>query len=167
MNTGIPGPEEREQIYNNLNAKYGGSNQSGKLFLTFSDSKDNAPEITPITSNSSDKMWVELNQMVQETILTSHQISSPELLGIQVPGSLGTPDHLQAQDHFQRLVVAPIQTEIKSVFEKLISLRDNGKPTEILIKQFQMVSLPDAAPIETVDVNKKEIVGEDKKETIV
>ena len=81
-------------------------------------------------------MWVELNQMVQETILTSHQISSPELLGIQVPGSLGTPDHLQAQDHFQRLVVAPIQTEIKSVFEKLISLRDNGKPTEILIKQF-------------------------------
>ena len=53
------------------------------------------------------------------------------------------------------------------MFEKLISLRDNGKPTEILIKQFQMVSLPDAAPIETVDVNKKEIVGEDKKETIV
>ena len=35
MNTGIPGPEEREQIYNNLNAKYGGSNQSGKLFLTY------------------------------------------------------------------------------------------------------------------------------------
>ena len=167
LNTGIPGPEEREQIYNNLNAKYGGSNQSGKLFLTFSDSKDNAPEITPITSNSSDKMWVELNQMVQETILTSHQISSPELLGIQVPGALGSSDHLEAQDHFQNLVIRPIQSEIKAVFEKLISLRDNGAPTEIDIKQFVMVSLPDAAPIETVDVNKKEIVGEDKQETII
>jgi hypothetical protein len=166
LNTGIPGPEEREQIYNNLNAKYGGSNQSGKLFLTFSDSKDNAPEITPITSNSSDKMWVELNQMVQETILTSHQISSPELLGIQVPGALGSSDHLEAQDHFQNLVIRPIQSEIKAVFEKLISLRDNGAPTEIDIKQFVMVSLPDAAPIETVDVNKDVAVDENKNETI-
>ena len=104
--------------------------------------------------------------MVQETILTSHQISSPELLGIQVPGSLGSSDHLEAQDHFQNLVVRPLQTEIKSAFQKLLSLRDGGKPTEIDIKQFVMVSLPDAAPIETIDVNKDEIVGEDKQEII-
>ncbi len=149
-----------------MNAKFGGSNQAGKLFLTFSDSKDNAPEITPISSNSSDKMWVELNQMVQETILTSHQISSPELLGIQVPGSLGSSEHLEAQDHFQRLVVAPIQTEIKAVFEKLLALRDGGAPTEIEIKQFQMVSLPDTKPIETVNVNKTEGIDENKNETI-
>ena len=166
LNTGIPGPEEREMIYNQMNAKFGGSNQAGKLFLTFSDSKDNAPEITPISSNSSDKMWVELNQMVQETILTSHQISSPELLGIQVPGSLGSSEHLEAQDHFQRLVVAPIQTEIKAVFEKLLALRDGGAPTEIEIKQFQMVSLPDTKPIETVNVNKTEGIDENKNETI-
>jgi hypothetical protein len=166
LNSGVPGPEEREQIYNQLNAKYGGSNQSGKLFLTFSDSKDNAPEITPISSNSSDKMWVELNQMVQETILTSHQISSPELLGIQVPGALGSSDHLEAQDHFQRLVIEPIQTEFKSVFEKLLSLRDGGVPTEIEIEQFEMVSLPDMKPIETVDVNKVEGLDINKDETI-
>jgi hypothetical protein len=166
LNSGVPGPEEREQIYQQLNAKYGGSNQSGKLFLTFSDSKDNAPEITPINPNSSDKMWVELNQMVQETILTSHQISSPELLGIQVPGALGSSDHLEAQDHFMHLVIAPIQTEVSTVFSKLLSLRDGGIPTEIEIEQFEMVSLPDMKPIETVDVNKEEGLDINKDETI-
>ena len=111
-------------------------------------------------------MWVELNNMVQETILTSHQISSPELLGIQSPGRLGTADHLESQDHFQNLVVKPLQTEAKMVFEKLLALRDGGVPTEIEVKQFTMVSLPDKAPIETVDVKKEEVVGVDKAETI-
>ena len=165
LNTGIPAPEEREQIYNNLVAKYGNSNNAGKLFLTFSDSKDQAPEVTQIQPNSSDKMWIEMGAAVQQAILTSHQISSPELLGIITPGGLGTPDHLEAQDHFQNLVVKPIQTEIKKVFEKMLNLRDRV-PVEIEIKQFHMVTVPDAAPIETVDINKDEVVGVDKNENI-
>ena len=165
LNTGIPSPEEREQIYNNLVAKYGGSNNSSKLFLTFSNSKDEAPEVTQIQPNSSDKMWIEMGAAVQQAILTSHQISSPELLGIITPGGLGTPDHLEAQDHFQHLVIKPIQTEIKKVFEKMLNLRDR-MPIEIEIKQFQMVTVPDEKPIETVDVNKTEVVGVDKNENI-
>jgi hypothetical protein len=78
---------------------------------------------------------------------------------------LGSPDHLAAQNHFQHLVVYPIQEEIKKVFEKLLRLRDN-KPAEIEIKQFDMVTVPDAAPIETVDVNKDVAVDENKNETI-
>jgi hypothetical protein len=103
--------------------------------------------------------------MVQETILTSHQISSPELLGIQVPGALGSSEHLEAQDHFQQLVIKPIVTELKSVFQKLLMLRD-GKPVELVVKPFTMVSLPDTAPIETVNVNKTETIGEVKDEKI-
>ena len=165
LNTGIPAPEEREQIYNNLVAKYGGSNNSSKLFLTFSNSKDEAPEVTQIQPNSSDKMWIEMGAAVQQAILTSHQISSPELLGIITPGGLGTPDHLQAQSHFQNLVIKPIQTEIKKVFEKILNLRDR-MPIEIEIKQFEIITRPDEKPIETVDVNKAEVVGVDKNENI-
>lgn len=160
LNSGIPDPDQREEIYNTLVNKYAGSNVSGKLFLTFSDGKEQAPEITPIQHNGSDKMWVELNSMVQEAILTAHQISSPELLGIMTPGKLGTADHLEAQDHFQNLVVKPLQTEIKVVFEKLLTLRDGGIPTEIDVKQFEMVTMKDAAP--TIDVNKNVDVVKDE-----
>lgn len=160
---GVPAPEERQQIYENMVAKYGGSNNSGKLFLTFSDSKDMAPEVTQIQPNSSDKQFIEMGAAVQQAILTSHQISSPELLGIITPGGLGTPDHLEAQDHFQHLVIKPIQTEIKHVFEKLLLLRDKVE-AEIVIKQFQMVTTPDEKPIEDVNVNKDVVgnINEDK-----
>jgi hypothetical protein len=154
-----------EEIYNNMVQKYSGSNKAGKLFLTFSDGKDQAPTIEPIPHNSSDTMWMELNDMIQQAILTSHLISSPELLGIITPGSLGNPDHLEAQDHFKNLVIKPIQKEIKSIFEKLLSIRDK-KPTEIEIAQYNMVTIPDAAPIETVNVNKDVAVDENKNETI-
>ncbi len=164
LNSGIPDPEQREEIYNTMVNKYAGSNVSGKLFLTFSDGKEQAPEITPIQSNGSDKLWVELNSMVQEAILTAHQISSPELLGIMTPGKLGTADHLEAQDHFQHLVIKPLQTEIKTVFEKLLTIRDAGVPTEIDVKQFEMVTMKDSAP--TIDINKNENVGVVKDETI-
>ena len=163
LNNGIPDPEERQQIYENLTAKYSSSNNAGKLFLTFSDNKEQAPEITQIQPNSSDKMWIEMAGAVQQAVLTSHQISSPELLGIITPGGLGTPDHLEAQDHFQHLVVKPIQTEIKKVFEKMLTLRDKV-PTSIIIKQFEMVTTPDEKPIDTVDVNKDVVgnINEDK-----
>jgi hypothetical protein len=157
LNSGIPAPEEREQIYNTLTAKYSSSNNPGKLMLTFANNKEEAPEITTISPNGSDKMWIEMNASVQSAILTSHQISSPELLGIQTPGALGNPNHLEAQDHFQHLVIEPIQEEIKKVFEKLLTLRDK-QPTEIDIKQFQMVTIPDESPVrissDIVDVNK-------------
>jgi hypothetical protein len=166
LNSGIPAPEQRQEIYETLTSKYGGSNNPGKLMLTFANSKEEAPEITTIQPNGTDNMFIELSKKVQESIITSHQISSPELIGVRTPGALGQPNHLEAQDHFQHLVIFPIQEEIKKIFEKLLRLRDN-KPAEIEIKQFQMVTIPDAAPVETVDVNKDVAVDENKDETIV
>lgn len=165
INSGIPAPEERESIFNTLTQKYAGSNSSSKLMLTFANSKEEAPEITQIGTNGSDKMWIEMGASVQQAILTCHQISSAELLGIQTPGSLSSRDHLEAQDHFNHLVIAPLQQECKRVFEKLLTLRD-GIPTKIEVEQFKMVSLPDEAPIETVNVNKTEGLDINKNETI-
>jgi len=165
INSGIPDPEQREDIYKTLTQKYAGSNSPSKLMLTFSNSKEEAPEITQIQTNGSDKMWIEMSASVQQAILTSHQISSAELLGIQTPGALSSRDHLEAQDHFNHLVIKPLQTEILGVFERLLTLRD-GESTKLEVKQFEMVSLPDAAPIETVNVNKVEGVDVNKDETI-
>jgi hypothetical protein len=59
-----------------------------------------------------------------------------------------------------------LQQEVLGIFNKLLRLRDN-KPAEIEVKQFEMVTVPDAAPIETVNVNKDVAVDENKDETIV
>ena len=69
---------------------------------------------------------------------------------------------MEAQDHFQHLVIKPIQEEIKKVFEKLLLLRDKI-PAELEIKQFEMVTIPDEKPVDTVDVNKTETVDNTDK----
>lgn len=153
LNNGVPPVEEREQIFNTLSAKYSSSNNPGKLMLTFANSKEEAPEITQIAPNGSDKMWLEMNAQVQQAILTSHQISSPELLGISTAGKLGTPDHLEAQNHFFNLVVKPMQQEMVKVFNKILTLRD-GQPTDMKIEQFEIVTTPDVKPTEVIDETK-------------
>jgi hypothetical protein len=110
-------------------------------------------------------MWTELNDMVQQAILTAHQISSPELLGIVTPGQLGNPDHLEAQDHFFNLVIKPLQREVKSVYERLLLLRD-GKPAEIEVDQFEMVTIADKAPIKVEEIDEKKDVSVDENKNL-
>jgi allantoicase len=51
MANGIPTREERRTIERQINAKFGGSGNAGKILLTFNDGKDTAPEIVPINAN--------------------------------------------------------------------------------------------------------------------
>jgi len=132
INSGIPGPEEREDIYQ---------------------------------PSGTDKMWIEMGSSVQQAILTAHQISSAELLGISTPGALSQRDHLEAQDHFNNLVIKPLQTELLSVFNKILTLRD-GVKTELEVEQFNMVTIPDAAPVETINETRTEDVAVDKTEAL-
>jgi len=165
INSGIPGPEEREDIYNTLVSKYSSSNNPSKLLLTFANSKEEAPEVTMIQPSGTDKMWIEMGSSVQQAILTAHQISSAELLGISTPGALSQRDHLEAQDHFNNLVIKPLQTELLSVFNKILTLRD-GVKTELEVEQFNMVTIPDAAPVETINETRTEDVAVDKTEAL-
>jgi hypothetical protein len=49
---------------------------------------------------------------------------------------------------------------LKQVFQKILTLRDGGVPTDMEIKQFEMVTMKDAAP--TIDVNKNVDVIKDE-----
>ena len=121
MNNGVPGEEERESVYRHLNDGYAGSTHAGKFFVTFSDDKEHAPEILPFTNSASADMFLQLNQMVQQTLLTSTRISSPMLLGIKTEGQLGgRTEMMEAYQHFLSTVVIPLQEKLIREFEKLL-----------------------------------------------
>lgn len=135
LNNGIPGDEEREQIYRHMVDKYSSSNNSGKLLLTFSESKDNEPTFTPLNLNNSDTFYSVMDEQIRNTILTGHRISSPALIGIAEPRGLGSKDEiLDAYGHFLASVIVPIQEQLIKEFEKLLFLRDK-RPHEIVIIQ--------------------------------
>jgi len=135
MNNGIPGEEEREQIYRHLVDKYGGSNHAGSIYLTFSDDKEHEPTITPIGINNSDTFYSVLDEQIRNVVLTSHRITSPKLVGIETPGQLGSKDEImEGWAHFLATVIVPLQEQLITEFEKILFLRDK-KPHKITVVQ--------------------------------
>lgn len=139
LNNGIPSEEEREAIWRHLTDTYSSANNVGKMWLTFSESKEHEPTITPLNLNNSDTFYSVMDEQIRNTILTGHRITSPKLLGIETPGSLGSKDEIiEGYAHFMASSVKPIQEQIVKEFEKLLFLRDK-KPHEIVIIQNDII----------------------------
>jgi hypothetical protein len=95
------------------------------MFLNFAEDKDHEPTITPLSTNNSDGFYRDMDDIIRNTILTSHRITSPKLLGIETPGSLGSKDEVvEGYEHFLRTSIVPIQEQLLSEFEKLLFMRD-------------------------------------------
>ena len=125
LNNGVPSEEERSQVYRHLTDKYSSTNNAGGLFLNFSDDKDHEPTVTSLSPSSSDTFYRDMDEIVRNTILTGHRITSPKLLGIETPGSLGSKDEVvEGYEHFLRTVIVPLQDQILEQLEKVLFLKD-------------------------------------------
>ena len=121
MNNGIPSEEERESIYRHLEQRYTSTNNAGSVIVTFSDDKEHEPSVTPFANNATPDMFIQLNDMITQTILSSNRISNPSLLGIQTAGQLGNKDqYREGYEHFLSTVVVPKQERLIREFEKIL-----------------------------------------------
>ena len=123
MHNGIPDPETRQDIYDNLASSFSGVDAAGKFFLTFATDKEHGTEVTPIEAANSD-YYITLSQRVSTQILSGMGISSPLLLGIKDVGGAGLSNNkdeiLVASQHFSATVIAPIQKYMLKIFDKLM-----------------------------------------------
>jgi len=123
LNNGIPEPEEREEIYDELMMAYRGTENAGKAFISFSQDRDHAPDIIPIPS-ANDTYYSTLESRITTRILTGHRITSPLLLGLYHEGAGGgfssNADELAVSyNHFIATCIRPIQKSMLKVFDKL------------------------------------------------
>jgi hypothetical protein len=72
-----------------LRQQFAGSSNAGSLMYIDTDSKENAPDITPIPQNGADGYYSSVNDMVMQKIITAHRITSPMMFGIKEAGQLG------------------------------------------------------------------------------
>jgi capsid portal protein len=110
---GVPSPEEQRILHRDLNNSFSGENNAGRVFLTFSDGADRAPQLTPVQS-ANDSYYVVLEERISSRILTAHRITSPLLIGIRDGGGLGNnaQEIEVAYTHFMSSVIKPIQTSL-------------------------------------------------------
>ena len=135
FHNGIPSPEERQDIYQEIAANFSGVDGAGKFFLSFADDKDHNLEVTALDGANSE-YYTLLDQRITSRILTGHRITSPLLLGIKDLGSNGFTNNADeitvAYQHFVSTVIQPDQATLLKVFDRLMSYY--GYDTELYIQ---------------------------------
>ena len=127
FSNGIPTDEERRTIERQLNQKFAGSGNAGKILITFNDGKETAPIIEPIQMNDAQSAWEGMSKQAVNQVLAGHRVTSPILFGIRAEGGgLGNnADELRdAFSLFTNTVVVPFQNTLLKGLEKIFRVND-------------------------------------------
>ena len=131
FNNGVPPEEMRHEIRDKIEEQLAGSRNSGKMMLLFNDNKDNEATIETLDTPDIDKMYVTLNEMVLQNILTASRLTSPLLIGIKTEGQLGVVDEMKSSyELFYNSVILPTQKKIMKEINK-VGLVSGLKPMVI------------------------------------
>jgi hypothetical protein len=119
---GVPSPEERRDVYKEIERTFTGTENAGRFFLAFSEAGKEL-QVTPIDS-ANDDYYLLLEARITSRILTAHRITSPLLLGIKdSAGFSSNAEEIKvAYAHFEGVVVEPKRKKILSGFGYMLKL---------------------------------------------
>jgi len=119
---GTPSPEERRDVYKEIEKTFQGTENAGRFFLAFSEPGKEL-QVTPIDS-ANDDYYILLEERISSRILTAHRITSPLLLGIKdSSGFSSNAEEIKvAYAHFEGTVVEPKRKKIISGFGYMLRL---------------------------------------------
>jgi len=133
--TGIPEPEEMDEYYSDFEDRYKGTQNAGNYFLSFSEGKDNAPELTPVVLNDSDDRFNMLIEQSEIQIARGHEI--PPQMVVLTPGKLsGTDERMELLKEFQLSYITPRQENIEGVLNEI--LKYGGYDEELKLNEYGM-----------------------------
>ena len=136
LRTQTDSQDERDDIWTELVNQYKGSKNAGEVMVSFSPEGIDAQQIQ---ANTNSELFVTLNNMVQQYILTAHRITSPMLLGIKSEGQLGgRTEIVDATELFLNGVIIPIQNQVIGGITKLLKVSDMS--VDFNIEQVQPVA---------------------------
>jgi hypothetical protein len=131
--TGIPTQEEQDLWYREFQRNYKGAGGSGKMLITYSEGKEQAPELIPIQPNDSDERFIMLQEMIEKNITQAHEC--PIQLISTVSGKLGSSDERkELMAEFQLYYIAIRQNQIEEALNSL--LETIGYTEKIKLKDY-------------------------------
>ena len=165
FSNGVPTDEERRTIERQLNQKFAGTGNAGKILITFNDGKETAPIIEPIQMNDAQSAWVEMSKQSVSQILAGHRVTSPILFGIRAEGGgLGNnADELRdAYSLFNNTVVIPFQTTLLKGLNKIFRVNDIN--LDLYFKSLKPADFIDLEVVKTQSEEDQEKEGVTKED---
>lgn len=150
---GVPKGQNQGAEERKIKKKFTGTDNAGRVILTFNDGKDKEPTALHLTPSDMDKQFDILNKTIQQEIIIAHKITSPMLLGIKTEGQLGGRAEIQeAWELFQNTYISYKQKWCEDIFNGLFYTKGLGEPIKIIPTKPIGIGLSDAA-IERVMTN--------------
>jgi hypothetical protein len=113
---GLPTPSEARQTIKRFKENFTGSDNAGGVIIQFNDPNETPSTVDNLAPSDFDKLFMQLNEQVQQEIFSGHRVTSPMLFGIKTEGQLGGRNELiEAFEAFQTSYVEPRQDELDEV----------------------------------------------------
>ncbi len=164
---GVPTREERRTIERQINAKFGGSGNAGKILITFNDGKDTAPEIVPINANDNSDSYQFLSTETTRKVLTGHRVTSPLLFGVKGDGSGfgNNADELRdSYSLFNNTVIKPFQNTLLGGLQPIFNICDIN--LDLYFKSLKPADFIDIETVAKVSEDDQEKEGIDTGEPV-
>ncbi|GAA4326239.1 hypothetical protein [Flaviaesturariibacter amylovorans] len=114
-------PEEvKQQILDDLKASYTGENGS-KVIVDFQTPEGKSAEVKNLSSGDWANAYIEVGKKVSDDIFISHQITSPQLFGVKVPGELGGAELETSYEIFKATYVRVKRDALEQAFNTLFA----------------------------------------------
>lgn len=102
----------QKEFEKDLKESFTGSQNAGRIFVTYSEDKDHTPTIQKFNNDEDDLKYRFLSEQIPVNISIAHNYPAP-LLGILIPGKLGNTSDLPTfQTLYDENMVQPMKAEI-------------------------------------------------------
>lgn len=134
FNNGIPDDELKLEVERNLNEKFSGADNAGRIMISFAQSKDNAPEVLSLSTDDFDKRYETLEKRNKEQIFVAFR-ATPLLFGlVSESNGFSTHEYKDSYKLFAKSIVGPIQQDIANSFDKIFNTKNSIEITPFTIK---------------------------------
>lgn len=124
FNNGIPTDEEQAEIEVNVNEKFGGTSNAGRILMSFNDSEANKTTIDRLDADDFDEKYQALADRSRTEIFTAFR-ANPVLFGINYSSGFNENEFNEAFKLYNRTVIKPIQKDIIATFDKIFNTKSS------------------------------------------
>lgn len=128
----MPGSaEEGNAVRKQIETQFTVKGIGRKLAVFFAKSKETAPTFTPLDVKNLDSQLITLQSQLYSSVITGHSVTSPELVGVSVPGQLGEGSFEEKWQLFKRTVIDRDTAAIEKTIQMISDINGSSKTIKI------------------------------------
>ena len=122
FNSGVPDDDLKNEIERNINEKFSGAENAGRLLISFNANKDSETTVADIPQDEFAERYDALQKRCREQIFTAFR-ATPNLFGLPTETTgFNQQEFAEAFKLYNRTVVRPIQQIIIKSFDKIFGV---------------------------------------------